>query len=290
MKKVLIVIVMVSVFFSCGNSAEGEKTSNNDSNTESSIEKEDFDEKMKRYEIKSGIIEYKTSTQGNVMGFKVEGSGSKTVVFKDWGTVEVVEEKKTENNMGQESETHNMSKFDNGMTYTVNFESKKIFKSDQKGMLSGLSAGNENMAETGKEMLESMGGKKIGEEKIQSYKCEIWEVMGQKIWLYKGLTLRMEVDVMGIKTLEEATKIEFNTSISSGQLELPDFPVVETESLGMPEMDDEEKENLEKIKKMSFDDFKKMAEKEGELKNMTEKELKQTYEMMKKMAEMMPGN
>ncbi len=288
MKKLFLLIVFASFLFSCGTETSEDKSSKKNENTEGSIEKESFNEKMKRYEVKSGIIEYKTSTEGNVMGFKIEGEGTKKVVFKDWGAVEVVEEKKSEDNMGQKSVTHNLSKFDNGITYTVNFEEKKILKGDQKGMFNTLTNKHDNMAEAGKSMLESMGGKKIGEEEIQSYECEIWEVMGQKIWLYKGLTLRMEVNVMGIKTVEEATKIKLNSPINPEELNLPDFPVIEIEGMQMPAMDDEEKENLSKIKKMSFEEFKEMAKEEGELKNMSEKELKQTFEMMKKMAEMMP--
>ena len=288
MKKLFLLIVLTSFLFSCGAETSKDMSSEKSENIEGNVEKENFNEKMKRYEVKSGIIEYKTSTEGNVMGFKIEGEGTKRIVFKNWGAVEVVEEKKSEDNMGQKSVTHNLSKFDNGVTYTVNFEDKKILKGDQKGMFNTLTTSHDNMAEAGKSMLESMGGKKIGEEKIQSYECEIWEVMGQKIWLYKGLTLRTEVNVMGIKTVEEATKIELNSSIDSEDLNLPDFPVVEIEGMQMPAMDDEGKENLDKIKKMSFEEFKEMAKEEGELKNMSEKELKQTFEMMKKMADMMP--
>jgi hypothetical protein len=288
MKKIFLGIILTGFLFSCGTKTSEDKSSKKSENVEGSIEKESFNEKMKRYEVKSGIIEYQTSTEGNVMGFKIEGEGTKKVVFKDWGAVELVEEKKTENNMGQRSKTHNLSKFDNGITYSVNFDDKKILKGDQKGMFNTLTTSHDNMAEAGKSMLESMGGKKIGEDKIQSYECEIWEVMGQKVWLYKGLTLRMEVNVMGIKTIEEAIMIKLNSSIDSEDLNLPDFPVMELEGMQMPALDNEEKENLNKIKKMSFEEFKEMAKEEEELKNMAEKELKQTFEMMKKMAEMMP--
>ncbi len=288
MKKILLFAALTSFLLACGENSSKQENSKNEKKTENSINQGELDTKMKRYDVKSGIIEYKISTEGSVMGFKISGEGTKKVIFKDWGAVELVEERKTEDNMGQKSETHNLNKFDNGYTYTVNFEQKKIYKGNQKGMFNTFITTHENMAEAGKSMLESMGGKKVGEEKIQSYECKIWEIMGQKVWLYKGLSLRVEVDVMGIKTIEEATQINLNCPVRSEDLKLPNFEIIDTEEMQTPTMDKDEKENINEIRKMSFEDFKKKAKETEDMKNMTDKELKQTFEMMKKMASMMP--
>ncbi len=51
--------------------------------------------KMQRYEIKSGQIEYDISTSGNVMGMmKMEMKGTKKVTFDEYGFKHLVEEKK----------------------------------------------------------------------------------------------------------------------------------------------------------------------------------------------------
>ncbi|MDZ7775937.1 MAG: hypothetical protein U5L09_10275 [Bacteroidales bacterium] len=47
--------------------------------------------------------------------------------------------------------------------------------------------------EAGKSMLESMGGKKVGNEKFMGYNCEVWELSGgNNVWIYKGAMLRKQ--------------------------------------------------------------------------------------------------
>jgi hypothetical protein len=290
MKRIGIAIMVIILFSACGGSTTNEQGSKEKDSQQDISEVSSAESKIHRYEVQSGIIEYEIATKGKVMGFKIEGKGTKKLIFDDYGAVEVVDETKTEENMGQKTSTHSLTKFDNGMIYTVDFDSKTISKGDQKGIYKILGSGNKNMTETGKKMMESMGGKKIGEEKILSYNCEIWELMGQKVWIYKGVTLQTEGDIMGIRTLEKATKVELNTSISSSAFELPDFPVQEISGMQMPEMNEDEKAGIEEMKKMTFDQFREMAKQDEEMKAMSEKELRQTYEMMKKMADVMPSN
>jgi flagellar biosynthesis GTPase FlhF len=81
------------------------------------------------------------------------------------------------------------------------------------------------MKKAGEAMMKQMGGKKTGTDKVLGYTCDVWEVMGTKQCLYKGIPLRVETDVMGIKNTEIATKASFGISISSDDFKMPDFPV-----------------------------------------------------------------
>jgi hypothetical protein len=73
-------------------------------------------------------------------------------------------------------------------------------------------------------MMKEMGGKKIGEEKVLGYNCEVWELMQSKIWLHKGILLKQEANIMGTKHTTVATSVKFNVSISDKEFKLPDYP------------------------------------------------------------------
>jgi hypothetical protein len=50
-------------------------------------------------------------------------------------------------------------------------------------------------------------------------------MMGVKQCLYKGIPLKVESDMMGIKSVEIATKAEFDIALSKDDFKLPDFPI-----------------------------------------------------------------
>ena len=57
------------------------------------------------------------------------------------------------------------------------------------------------------------------------YTCEIWQMMHIKLWLYKGIMLKSEAEMMGIKHTTTATKVNLDISISEDDLKLPNFPI-----------------------------------------------------------------
>ena len=65
-------------------------------------------------------------------------------------------------------------------------------------------------------MMKQMGGKKIGSEKFLGRQADIWEIkqMGTKSWVWKGVPLKSELNMMGMKISIVATKIseEFDKS------------------------------------------------------------------------------
>jgi hypothetical protein len=187
----------------------------------------------KRYEIESGKIEYKSTTSGAVMGIKTTGEGSARLLFKDYGNLELNEENSSTTTMGQTTKNHQMMKIEKGKLYSVDFEQKKILTMDN--LMQG--GQNQNMVTMGKEMMQSMGGQKIGEEKFKNYECEVWSVMGSKVWLHKGVMLKVEADVMGIKTVKEATAIAFDVKLDDEMFALPKFEKESIESIMNQQME-----------------------------------------------------
>ena len=286
MKKFAMTLSIFFLLVSCGKS-ETEKA---------------VDSKYKRYDVESGIIKYKTTIKGKVMGSTISGEGTSSLFFKDWGAKELKEEESkqtTEMNLfgektKQEEKNHSITKMDNGMVYTVDFDNKKINKMENMGM---ALMQNTDVNKAGKEMLKTMGGKELGTEKFKGYDCEVWDLNGAKQYFYKGIPLKSEVEMMGITTVTEATSVKFDTKVSDSKFKLPDFEVVEIENaiggenidkiMNSDEFSDDMEnmqENMDALSKMSFKEWKKIAqENDPEMAKMSDKELHQTYDMIQKM-------
>lgn len=286
MKKFSLLLFTAILLFACNGS---------DKNDRLALHSEKQSQELKRYEVKSGIISYETKTFGKVMGSSIAGTGSEKKYFKDWGAVELIDETSTETTttkmFGKKSEDtktkHSITKLDKGETAVVDFKNKKIYMNRDMAM-DMASMFNINAGDAGKSMAKGMGGKMIGKETFLGYPCEIMELMGSKQWIYKGIPLKMEMTTMGITTTKTAISAKFNINVADKYFELPDFPVIKQEGFMSNqefEMEsDDMKDEIDALKKMSYQEWKELATKEDEeLRNMSDKELRETYDMMQTM-------
>jgi hypothetical protein len=278
MKKISILLSLVVALVSCTGNSQNQ---------------------LKRYNLKSGIVKYKTIISGKMMGGTITGSGTENLYFKNWGATELKEEESTQTShikfFGKEktksTSKHAMNKLDNGESYSVDFENKTI-KVGRDMAMDMFKETNTSASDGGKSMLESMGGEKIGDETYQGYKCEVWTIMNGKQWIYKGVMLKMEMTVLGIKTVTEATSVKFDVSVADTNFKLPDFPLQKTESyMSNEEYQKGMDEGMENIQNMSFEEWKKMSTKnDPEMEEMSDEELYQTYDMIQKMIKMRKEN
>lgn len=206
----------------------------------------------KRYEVKSGIIEYTVSGSGNMMGIQTKTEGKSKILFKEWGNVELREDRVKSVIMGREEQTRQTSKIENGKVYVVDHSHKIIVQYDPSTL---MRSEHKDLVKSSKEMILSMGGKKVGEETIQGYKCEVWKTPQIKIWLHKGIMLKSEANIMGITHLTEAMNIILNTSVSDEDLKLPDFPIqtmeesMKNNNSEMPQMTPEQIQQMQEMMK-----------------------------------------
>ena len=216
---------------------------------------------FKKYGVESGKIDYKITGGGGMMGMKTKTVGKKRVIFTNYGVKELNEENKvTKTTMGGKTSVDKMHKLvymDESLIYTVDLESKKIMRMKNPAMIlmSAMGGGKSNL-EMGEAMLKNMGGKKIGTDKVLDYTCDVWEAMGTKQCIYKGIPLKIESNIMGMKTSEVAVKAAFDVDIAKDDMKLPDFPVYDEmgnkmEKSALASMDKadkkESKENSEKM-------------------------------------------
>ena len=203
------------------------------------------------YGVESGKVDYKITGGGNMMGVETKTVGKKRLIFKDFGAKSLTEENKVKKTvMGgktQVEKNHKIILLDGPMMYSADIEEKKITRMENPGavMMAAMGGGKSPM-EIGEEMLKKMGGKKTGTDKVLGYTCDVWEAMGTKQCIYKGIPLRVESNIMGIKNTEIATKAEFDIPVSDSDLTLPDFPVYDIygsklDKNNLSKMDEKEK-------------------------------------------------
>ena len=188
---------------------------------------------MKRYDVKSGKIEYSIKESGDIMGMvKIKGVGKKRLVFDNYGMKDLTEENKVkkETTAGQTKVTkeHTIQYMNDGIMYRVDFKKKTIVRMENPAMnMNAMLGGGKNIGQTGEAMMKSMGGKKVGTDKVLGYSCDVWDLMGVKQCIYKGIPLRIESNIMGLKSLEVATKAEFDVSLNEDDFKLPEYPLVD---------------------------------------------------------------
>ncbi len=170
--------------------------------------------------IKSGMIEYEINGDGQMMGITTKTIGKKTLYFKDYGTIIIEEEQRSDtvNETALEnSQTHTLRKTINNATYDVDFKNRKITKSIN------LAVNQSPISDKNK----IKNGKKTGSDIVLGYLCEVWDIGGTKQCLYRGqFPLWIEkIDTMGIKTKAIAIKAQFNTPLPNEKFELPKYSI-----------------------------------------------------------------
>ena len=186
---------------------------------------------LQKYDVESGKIDYSIQANGNIMGMsQVSTAGKKRIIFSDYGIKKLEEEVKVEKQtvMGETKthKTHTLMYMNAAVLYQVDFKKKKINRMKNKGMaMANALGGGKNAKEAGLAMMKSMGGKKIGTDKVLGYTCDVWDLMGVKQCIYKGIPLKIESNIMGLKSVEVATKAEFDIDINEKSFKLPDFDV-----------------------------------------------------------------
>jgi len=174
----------------------------------------------KRFVIKSGRIVYELS--GST-------TGTKTIYFDNYGDKFHEHEKSvTEVKMFGMTDITKIDKITimNGEKFwTVdNIEGDNMqgtlpyYKSSHEMVNNMSEAEQKKMAD---DMLKSMGGQKQGIEEVLGYDCEKINVMGADTWIYRGMALKSEVNVMGIVSNEVAVEFEENPSLSKSLFEAP---------------------------------------------------------------------
>jgi len=123
------------------------------------------------------------------------------------------------------------------VTYYVYFNLRKIVRIE-----------NKNINQASEEAMIEKGGKKIGTDKVLGYNCDVWQIGKFKKCIYKGVPLKVESNIIGIKKIEIATRVAFNTVLSS-DLKLPRLPIydLKRKRIDRSKLDAMDKESFERL-------------------------------------------
>ena len=187
--------------------------------------------KIKRNKVKSGIIENKISGMNK---------GSETIYFDDWGMLEAKYTQTVISMMGFKQKSNTLTLLDGEWTYNIDLD-KKTGTKMKTPLMERLAknAKNKDLTDVGKEMMQQMGGKKTGMEKVLGKLCEVWEIksMGSKVWVWNGVALKSETNLGGMKMSKVAQTAKFNVAIPADKVKMPaGVTINEMPNLKMPGM------------------------------------------------------
>lgn len=170
----------------------------------------------KPFGVKNGIVTSTTKSSMKFMGVDMNSVTKSTMYFRDYGNEYVLTSETSENGGKSKKE---LMKYKDGVVYSVDFKQKKIMKMDILAMGASEQIDIEKLKE-------NLRIKKVGNESILGYNCEVYEGEDMKIWSYKGVELRSIIKLMENQTSQKvANSAKFNTSISNDKFKLPDYPV-----------------------------------------------------------------
>ncbi len=201
--------------------------------------------KVKTYKIKSGYIKYKS--------LEKHTTGTHEIWWDNYGKDmrEVYNTTKTTKFFGKKSveKRHVVTITKGKYVWTADLEKNTgtqgvnpmyDFVQENMGQMS-----ESEQEQTANSILGSLGGKKEGKGKFMGYTCEITKMWGTKVWMYKGIALKSEGKMLGIKTGEEAIEFKPNISVSASKFEpLPNIEYEKAPGLDemFAEMEDEDGE------------------------------------------------
>lgn len=171
-------------------------------------------QKQKRFLLKSGHIKYELT--GNT-------TGTKEMWWDDYGnnTCEIVNSVTVTKIFGMknESKSNNKTIIIKDKFWSINYVEESASKGtlpyyeESHEMVEDMT--DEELRQWGEDMLESLGGERLPNESFMGYNCEVFTVLGVKSWIYKGVVLKSEGEMLGMTINEVASKFEPNTPVAA---------------------------------------------------------------------------
>ncbi len=170
---------------------------------------------QKKFDVQAGMIFYTVSGGGKLtkdVNLTIQGKGK--LRFKDWGVVTLMEENFEEITSGvlqNIDTTQRCEKLEDKLRFDVDFKTKKIYERK-------MPKGNFQEYIT-KDLV------KTGQEKIAGYTCDMWEGVGVRKCIYKGIPLLVEHYLLGAYYRKKASSVTFGIDSDVANYSIPDYPI-----------------------------------------------------------------
>ncbi|MBN1414914.1 MAG: hypothetical protein JW973_07425 [Bacteroidales bacterium] len=203
---ILSVLLLMWLFNHCSQDKKPAAKEKEPEDVLTELEQEEPDVSLKLYGIKSGIIEYKHTGQR---------TGTTTLYFDKYGHRSAIYSDMVMNNQADKGWTIS---FDD-MVYMYK-EGRKQGNKMKNTMIESLTKVND-LEKFTEETYDKMGFKPAGNEKYLGKECRVFTGDMGKVLTWNGLLMYMEMNVMGMTTKQEATKIDVNVRVNPSVFELP---------------------------------------------------------------------
>lgn len=169
----------------------------------------------KRYLVKSGILEFEYSGATK---------GTETLYFDDYGMKEMKLQNLETTMLGITQKTNTITITDHEFIYNIDLNEKSGSKmiNPMLQFIEMSKADQKKLEKIGEDILKEMGGKKTGTDTILGKKCDIWEVMGSKSWVWNYIPLKTEIDMLGVKTTMLVKSIKTDVKIPADKFKVPE--------------------------------------------------------------------
>ncbi|HOY51778.1 MAG TPA: hypothetical protein PLX49_08420 [Prolixibacteraceae bacterium] len=163
-----------------------------------------------KYELKSAIVEYKS----DMMGF----AASQTLYFDDHGQLEATVT--SMEIMGNQTQTVTVTK--EGQTWNFDPDKKTGFKAPAMAGPNQL-----NFSQISDEVTKAWNLREHGKESFLDKECIRYSVDNKEYnvkgdyWIYKGIPLKMELEMATSRMVMEAVSLTENAEIPVGRFEIP---------------------------------------------------------------------
>jgi len=172
-----------------------------------------YAQNINRYQFKSGKIVYQSS--GSMVG-------TETMYFDNYGMLEAKNTKVVMDMMGIKQEMDTKVIMDRNWVYSI--DNKTNTASKLENPIFSMFPERTDAVNVGEEMMKKMGGKKTGTETINGNDCDIWEIeqLKSKIWVWKSIPIKSEINAMGLSIIQIATSVEVDVTVSPNEFKLPE--------------------------------------------------------------------
>ena len=168
------------------------------------------------FEIESGMITYDIRGSAQLTPeTNLSVKGSATFHFKEWGEIKVEEVNGVVETQGAIEYKETVKRFEKetkDKIITADFENEQLLERKKSSIKKDIQSIQTNYLDHN------------GTETIAGLLCDVWEGVGVKKCIYKGIVLKLESHVYGVSYVKVATNVVFDINTSEN-CELPDYPV-----------------------------------------------------------------
>jgi len=168
------------------------------------------------FEIESGMVTYDIKGGAQLTPeTNLSVKGSATLHFREWGEVKVEEVSGWVETRGAIEYKETVQRFEKEtkeMIITADFKNEQLLERKKSSIKKDIQS------------IQTTHLDQNGTETIAGLLCDVWEGVGIKKCIYKGIILKLESHVYDVSYVKVATQVNFDINTSE-DCALPDFPV-----------------------------------------------------------------